>query len=600
MNKISLLSEQEQLRLFEGDWDFLQRFNFTPLDCASTDENLPLVSILTLFTSKELYVFVKSTQKELIHTDRAYQNGDGFHFVISKILEGNKPSNAFYVVGVSPKDDGFKRIFEWYHDVDFTGRKLDKAEVQHQYCGEELIILARVPWDHLTPYKPYLQEDLGFNLSYVKNINDQKYVYYLKTDESIQSENAFREYVPYKFAHPEIPEKTDCLMALDALNAPIGKAVSLSIGVNIPHEMPVSIKILNNNTPVIHDVVHLNAGYHKLRYSIDESISFSGVYKIDSLVELNGEVYQKNFKLCVWSPSEIEALASEFTGLTIVDDVEMKESYHTLQFFYEDLKSQIYQLKPDDDFAVCEQGMRAFLLKMKSFGRGESLFVACQKLRMGFVSKFDASLQPYSLYLPNSCENQNYNGLMVCLHGSGSDDRHGFQAYMEKIAEEKGYILAAPFARGTSHAYCPKEALEDIADVTEIIASMFQIPKDSIVLTGFSMGGYGVYRMFDYRPDLYGALAVFSGHHNVPEMFGMTGEPNYLELENLKKFDSVKICIYHGLRDRNCDYREIKIFTDALCHRNRSAQVMFSDCGHEGLNALWYDSFSRFLEENKF
>lgn len=55
--------------------------------------------------------------------------------------------------------------------------------------------------------------------------------------------------------------------------------------------------------------------------------------------------------------------------------------------------------------------------------------------------------------------------------------------------------MVAPFARGTSHCYCTKEALSEIIELTKKIKDIFGLENKNTILQGFSMGGYGVLRL---------------------------------------------------------------------------------------------------------
>jgi len=74
-----------------------------------------------------------------------------------------------------------------------------------------------------------------------------------------------------------------------------------------------------------------------------------------------------------------------------------------------------------------------------------------------------------------------------------------------------------------------------------------------IILAGFSMGGYGVYRTYFESPELFSALAIFSGHPDLANKWGVPGEhPNFLDYKNLECFSGVPVFIFHGGMDRNC------------------------------------------------
>ncbi|MCX7625869.1 MAG: hypothetical protein N2Z21_06620, partial [Candidatus Sumerlaeaceae bacterium] len=67
-----------------------------------------------------------------------------------------------------------------------------------------------------------------------------------------------------------------------------------------------------------------------------------------------------------------------------------------------------------------------------------------------FVSTDDGTTQPYRLFIPQSIsETSQALPLVVVLHGWGVDEFAWFKfTPVKRIAEEFGYVVAAPYARG--------------------------------------------------------------------------------------------------------------------------------------------------------
>lgn len=185
---------------------------------------------------------------------------------------------------------------------------------------------------------------------------------------------------------------------------------------------------------------------------------------------------------------------------------------------------------------------------------------------------------------------------MICLHGSGSDDTSVFGSRLYiRLAEESGFIMAAPFARGESHCYCPQESLNDIVELTAVLKRIFNITDQPVILQGFSMGGYGVLRVYDYCSHIFDGIAMFSGHPDLPPEFGISDQPDYMKDENIEKFKNANMIIYHGSQDLNCSFEEMNKFIDKLKGINQKLQVVISDCGHSGIREEWYESFKNGL-----
>jgi predicted esterase len=173
-------------------------------------------------------------------------------------------------------------------------------------------------------------------------------------------------------------------------------------------------------------------------------------------------------------------------------------------------------------------------------------------LRRAFRSKVDGTLQPYCVRIPASFDpraGRKYP-LIVFLHGSASDetDLPGFDYLSDGTCIELG-----PRGRGPSTAFPRDHAQEDIEEAIEAVKESYPIDETRIILTGFSMGGYGVYRTFYEHPERYRALAVFSGKPDLgPRYFPAEKHPSFLEDRYLEKFKGMPLFIYHGRADRNC------------------------------------------------
>jgi dipeptidyl aminopeptidase/acylaminoacyl peptidase len=142
--------------------------------------------------------------------------------------------------------------------------------------------------------------------------------------------------------------------------------------------------------------------------------------------------------------------------------------------------------------------------------------------------------------------------LIVYLHGSASDETN--LAGVDYLSERDAIELA-PRGRGPSNAYTRDHAQEDIEEAISAVVQGYSVDEKRIILTGFSMGGYGVYRTFFEHPERYRALAVFSGNPSIGnEYFPGEGHPDFLEDRYLAKFKGMSLFIFHGREDRNCPF----------------------------------------------
>jgi predicted esterase len=162
----------------------------------------------------------------------------------------------------------------------------------------------------------------------------------------------------------------------------------------------------------------------------------------------------------------------------------------------------------------------------------------------------------------------------VFLHGSGQDDR----GQLDRDYLPQDFILLAPNGRGTSNAYTADRAQDDIREAVEDVCANYSVDRSRVVLAGFSMGGYGVYRTQFEDPKRYRALAVFSGHPDLGSRFTGSNQPNFLDDTNLAPFRGVPVFIFHGTRDRNCPFED----TQAVVRKLEKAGALVETRYEEG------------------
>lgn len=137
-----------------------------------------------------------------------------------------------------------------------------------------------------------------------------------------------------------------------------------------------------------------------------------------------------------------------------------------------------------------------------SFGEGKDYTTTPEML---------GQLQPYSISVPASYAPSAPAGLTVALH---SHQQHHWQYNLnrgfQQIGEERGNIVATCECRGEDGWY-QDEAEYDVFEMWHDVASMYSLDAERVTLYGYSMGGYGVYRLATLYPDLFGAAFTIAG-----------------------------------------------------------------------------------------
>jgi len=86
-----------------------------------------------------------------------------------------------------------------------------------------------------------------------------------------------------------------------------------------------------------------------------------------------------------------------------------------------------------------------------------------------------------------------------------------------------------------------------------------------VYLTGFSLGGYGVWHLIDKRPDLFAAAVPLAGAANISDV------------SHLK---DVSIWIFHGRRDKSVKVQRARDISSALKKKGISHKYSELPAGH--------------------
>jgi poly(3-hydroxybutyrate) depolymerase len=127
---------------------------------------------------------------------------------------------------------------------------------------------------------------------------------------------------------------------------------------------------------------------------------------------------------------------------------------------------------------------------------------------------------PYRIYVPSSYDKSKKYPLIMLLHGAGGDENNfldRYQGMWSKLAEERGYIIAAANGRGPVSGYLKENGAEqDVMDVIALIEKNYNVDSTREYLAGHSMGGGGTWRLgFEYR-NRFAALAPIAGTRPSP------------------------------------------------------------------------------------
>ena len=176
-------------------------------------------------------------------------------------------------------------------------------------------------------------------------------------------------------------------------------------------------------------------------------------------------------------------------------------------------------------------------------------------------------VMPYRVYVPSGYKAGVQYPLIVALHGLGQTEDSFFDAYGRKLpqlAEQFGYIVVAPLGYrvdgfygwgvGSPPADTAARRLQSLSemDVMQVLArtqQLYSIDPNRIYLLGHSMGAIGAWNIAPKFPDIWAAMAVFSGQ----------GAPASLALtQRIPEF------VVHGDADATVNVRGSRTMVEAM------------------------------------
>jgi poly(3-hydroxybutyrate) depolymerase len=181
---------------------------------------------------------------------------------------------------------------------------------------------------------------------------------------------------------------------------------------------------------------------------------------------------------------------------------------------------------PERDFAEAEAIAAAVKAGKDPFASRTGDF------KRHYLLESAGEIMPYRLYVPTSYAQGKTYPLIVALHGLGGTEDSFFTNYdgvYPKLAEERGYIIAAPLGYRVDGSYgwglgqppadpntrrVQERSEEDVIQVLHRVRQQYRIDENRIYLMGHSMGGIGTWKIAPKFPDIWAAIGPIAGNGN--------------------------------------------------------------------------------------
>lgn len=530
-------------QLTERSFNYIWQFDNPVTDTVS-------ITYRMAYTPSHLYLYIESLSDSITYRRRGFLNGDGFKLLLAKPQKDSLTNEYYDMVFSASKDKKYwarKRIWEYnhvqgYHKV-FSDNTLFEEKASNGKSGFEVLIA----WEDIAPYHPWFVEKMGYNLYFAKAIGDTiTNGYAVVEDEGIWDEELpKRNYQPISFGVPRLPKDDIIRFNSQKRNLIQGDTLWIKYVAQATNNKSkkIDIRLVDaQKLPVIEQ---------------EKGITLTKTFKNETFALPTGTIAEGVYQMLITSKNDTLLNRS----ITVFPKINFKNIHQTIQkritdnnegvantllFKSKQLEKQLYTLKDYEDAEKHYTSYITLKQELTSFTQEKDPYKdKTIPYRRAFRSKYDNTYQPYSIKLPKDYNSNKKYPLLVFLHGSGSGD----VGLLNSERSNGNFIEIAPLGRDLYRAYASEESQKDILEAIEDVSKHFSVDRNTIVIGGFSMGGYGALRTYYENPNLYKGVAVFAGHPDLAN-YWLEGEyPNFMDPMYLRVFKKKPVFVYHGKKD---------------------------------------------------
>jgi len=563
-----------EIILREGKWSNVVLPGETPL---------PIVKISITFNNNALIINAEVKDNHFKDGDRSWRYGDGFYINFVNQVENEKDSsNKFYGFGFSLQN---KKPFSVLVNKDGTYFPTTNPpplpEIKIDSVKMTALYKINIPWKNVYPFHPFKDNTAGINIVYISQNNDgSRIIQRLITDNYDTELSDYRKFIPLKFI---LSEKHKTSVVGNIKNRVSSSLLMpMSLWIRSPKREKVLIKISaeNQNSSIVKKQItkRIAVGINKINYSIKLPKN-NGLYNIPA--EINDSVFWKDdfYKYSDDTFNQSLKLITMLTAAT--ENQEIKLSGSTIIYHINNLRQLIKNFNSRSDISKVKFEFETLSGMLSDFTNNNSIFTNGGMAVCGFKSPIDSTLQPFSIILPNNFDKTKTYNLMVVLHGSGVDETKSINDAAKNFSDYN-FIFMAPRGRNLSSWYIG-DAETDLIALTKNIKTVFNINK--VIIYGFSMGGYGVWRNGILNPELFDAGIVVSG---APFNF-KDNNPEYNMNNFLSNKTKIPYLVIHGTADRSLDISYTDTFVEKLKLTGFNVEyVRIEGAGHGNFNSTNY------------
>jgi predicted esterase len=611
--------QSEDLKIFQtgkrisingelDDWEGIEEF---PVDLATTGDKIKRsqdLSVTAKFTydAKNFYAAVKAVDDTLEFPNRSWRYGDGFFLTFLDPSQGNE-SESFYSFGISrvgknPVKQIINKDGIYFPGIDV--RDVDLAIVTDEKKGFIIYELS-IPFEILVPFRPFMRDRWAINLIYADRDMGERELAQLFPDPGYDTEiSNKRRGAIFQFVN-RVPERPEVQMLLDSSHYYDDSEKTVTLAVHSSEDKSGWLFRSFLLGPGARNIQQkqefaFKKGMNMLRFQLEDQEFQTGAYDLSvGVIDEEGSLrFKEDNRFFVVNRTELEEYRAKFEeaikGDLYTEDEKFRNSMTNLEVRFDWIQEYMEKAPPHIGIASIEEWMDEVKTLTENVEEGKPAFFPLGSLgRYAHRSKIDGTLQPYSIYIPKDYDEEVPVALFVALHGSGVDEvsyalnmaRLISQARMQLQIPKM--IMIAPQARGFSDWYLGHSG-QDVIECIDHVKSLYEIDEKNIIIHGFSMGGYGAWRLSLLYPDLFKAAVILSGAISpAPHLKG----ENIIDL--LDKADGKKwnYFIVHGAKDNAIPVEDARKAVQMLKEMGIPHEyIEVKDAYHTGYNK-WLEIF---------
>jgi len=577
-------NREKALTIVEAEW--------TPIPMESIYE-LPEVEAALSFDHRAFKIRARVHDSHFKDGNRAWRYGDGFmiNFVVPRDHD-SVYSDRFHAYGVALESgtpiaalvnrDG--EYFLWKRDEIAPQIEIDSATMTATY-------LVTIPWEYLYPFHPLLNERAGINIRYTSQSEDRsrKRVTYIENGHFDSERTKLRRFAPLTFVYSEDspPAFTGDLKT----RLVSGETLDVTFAAWSPdeQEMRASLSIKNGTGEEIWggscaELLQPGRNTRRKPVTLPEG---TGMYKFVAVFQDSSRWEESFFK---YDPGDIEEVWKLLDAPPSGDESLLETSSRDgVRYRLSLLESRITTFSGRSSLRAVEKDFEDLHSMVRDYESRQTIYADKGYLLSAFRSPVDSSLQPFSIVLPGEFDPEKRYDLHVGLHGSGVDEVGFIRNVTDE--EQKDHITIAPRGRDLSGWWRGQDQ-KDAADLVSLVKEMFQI--DRTLCFGFSMGGYGVWRMSFLHSELFDGAICIAGTPSHPGP-----DPDDDMRRQIGKGKKLAYLVIHGTDDHAIDIKQTDEFVGMLEEAGYNVTYVRVPGGGHG-NFDRGPTLEKWLKENNF